>query len=102
ISQDFYVGNTLNSKKLQLTIETKNNWDEAIIDPSVLSDAAEIKGQKIGNNIFVFQIPLKNTNINSWYTLSIKLKEKRQIKIVTTAIKIRRTDQLPRKVTLSN
>lgn len=101
ILQKFNVGNTLTSKKLQLTIKTKNNWDEAIVDPSVLSDSFKVNGMKLGNNIFVFNIPLKSTNINSWYTLPIKLKKKNEIKIVTTAIRIHRVQQLPKKVTLS-
>lgn len=101
IIQSYTTNNTLDSSILELVITTNELWEQATIDPSVISPNTEVIAKQMVPHVFNFLINLNSKNVEGLYALPITLKNKNNEKTEIITIELNRVIPLPAKTKIN-
>lgn len=101
IIQSYTTNNTLDSLILELVITTNDLWEQAVIDPSVISPSKAVVAKQMVPHVFNFLINLKSKNVEGLYALPITLKNNNQKKTEIVTIELKRVIPLPSKTRIN-
>lgn len=101
IVQSYTTNNTLDSKNLEIVITTNGSWDQASIDPSVISTKENVMAKRMLPHVFNFLIDLSPKNVEGLYALPITLQKENKIKTEIITVELKRVVPLPAKTKIN-
>ncbi|WP_415590242.1 PQQ-binding-like beta-propeller repeat protein [Liquorilactobacillus ghanensis] len=101
IVQSYTTNNTLDSKTLEVVITTNGSWDQASIDPSVISTKENVTAKRMLPHVFNFLIDLNPKNVEGLYALPVALQKENKTKTEIITVELKRVVPLPAKTKIN-